>query len=100
MAFPIYVSGYFRYRSFNPGMPSQPWGFLVTNPQTTTAKQEIQARIKSEQARREALSKPDPAYRPRHPDKPGSRAVPYRVNDRRMALEIAKRQAGIPDVRL
>jgi predicted RNA binding protein YcfA (HicA-like mRNA interferase family) len=36
----------------------------------------------------------------RHPDKPGSIAVPYRVNDRRMALEIAKKQAGIPDVRL
>ena len=34
-----------------------------------TAKQEIQARVKAEQARREALSKRDPAYRPHLPSR-------------------------------
>jgi hypothetical protein len=34
---------------------------------TNPAKQEIQARIKAEAARREALAKPDPAYRPKLP---------------------------------
>ena len=34
---------------------------------STTAKQEIKARVKDEQARREALHEPDPAYRPRLP---------------------------------
>lgn len=34
---------------------------------STTAKQEIHARVKAEQARREAIAKPDPAYRPRLP---------------------------------
>jgi predicted RNA binding protein YcfA (HicA-like mRNA interferase family) len=35
-----------------------------------------------------------------HPTKPGSVPIPYRLNDRRKALEIAKKQAGIADVRL
>ena len=35
--------------------------------EATTAKHEIQSRVKAEQARREALSKPDPAYRPHLP---------------------------------
>jgi hypothetical protein len=34
---------------------------------STTAKQEIQARVKAEQTRREALAKPEPRYRPKFP---------------------------------
>jgi predicted RNA binding protein YcfA (HicA-like mRNA interferase family) len=36
----------------------------------------------------------------RHPEKSGSIAVPYRLNDRGKAISIAKNQAGIRDVRL
>jgi predicted RNA binding protein YcfA (HicA-like mRNA interferase family) len=35
-----------------------------------------------------------------HPDKPGSVPVPYRLNDRHKALDIARKQAGITGARL
>jgi hypothetical protein len=34
---------------------------------STTAKQQIQARVKADQARREALAKPEPRYRAKFP---------------------------------